>query len=49
MVAYYGVCYKTLNKWLKNEGLFLPRGLITPFHQEKVYEKLGRPKTSEGG
>lgn len=40
----YGICTKTLNKWLKKEDIPLQRGLISPKSQELIYEKLGNPK-----
>lgn len=40
----YGICTKTLTKWLKEEGIFLKRGLISPRNQEIIYERLGFPK-----
>lgn len=42
----YGICTKTLNKWLKQEKIQIERGLITPKQQELIYEKLGFPKNS---
>jgi hypothetical protein len=42
----YGVCTKTLNKWFKEEKIFLKRGLINPKKQEIIYRKLGIPKNS---
>lgn len=42
----YGICIKTLNKWLRNESIVIKRGLITPKQLELIYEKLGIPKIS---
>jgi hypothetical protein len=42
----YGICPKTLNKWLKNENIVIKRGLINPKKQELIYKKLGIPKLS---
>jgi hypothetical protein len=42
----YGICIKTLNKWLKKEDIIIQRGLISPKSQEMIYEKLGVPKFS---
>jgi transposase-like protein len=39
----YGICTKTLNKWLKEENIILKRGLITPKRQEIIYKRLGFP------
>ena len=42
----YGICTKTLNKWLKNAEIKLPIGLITPFYQMIIHEKFGTPNYS---
>lgn len=42
----YGICTKTLSKWLKEEKIFLKRGLINPKIQSLIYDKLGNPKNS---
>jgi hypothetical protein len=42
----YGICTKTLNKWLKQESIKIHRGLINPKDQELIYEKFGFPKYS---
>lgn len=42
----YGICTKTLKKWLEKENIFLPRGLISPKNQLVIYEKLGFPNSS---
>ena len=42
----YGVCTKTLSRWLKQENVELKRGLITPKKQILIYKKLGCPKMS---
>jgi len=39
----YGVCTKTLNKWLRSAGINLPRGIVTPNHQKIIYEEFGVP------
>jgi hypothetical protein len=39
----YGICTKTLTKWLKDEKIFLKRGLINPKRQEIIYKRLGFP------
>ncbi len=44
IAAEYGICVKTLNKWLKSVGLEIPRGMICPQSQIKIYEKFGFPK-----
>jgi hypothetical protein len=42
----YGICTKTLNKWLKEERIKVKRGLITPKRQAIIYRKLGTPQNS---
>lgn len=42
----YGICTKTLNKWLIEEKIILKRGLINPKKQNIIYKKLGFPKNS---
>ena len=42
----YGICVKTLNKWLKEEKITLQRGLIKPKYQEIIYKKLSLLKNS---
>ena len=33
----YGICIKTLNKWLKEEKIKIKRGLINPKKQAIIY------------
>mgnify|MGYP001581834994 CR=1 FL=1 len=42
----YGICTKTLSKWLKKKNLLLKRGLIDPKTQELIYKEFGNPKSS---
>lgn len=42
----YGICTKTFNKWLKDEKILIPRGLINPKKQELIYETFGLPNNS---
>jgi phage antirepressor YoqD-like protein len=42
----YGICTKTLNKWLKEEKIRIKRGLINPKNQAIIYQKLGTPQNS---
>lgn len=39
----YGVSSKTLSRWLKNEGVKLPSGLIKPKWQKIIYQRFGIP------
>ena len=39
----YGICRKTLNKWLKCAGLNVPKGLINPQYQKIIYDEFGVP------
>jgi phage antirepressor YoqD-like protein len=45
----YGICTKTLNKWFRQEGIRIKRGLINPKQQDFIYKKLGIPKNSLNG
>jgi hypothetical protein len=40
----YGISYRTFLRWVKKEQIGLPRGLITPYYQKKIYEKFGDPR-----
>ncbi len=42
----YGICTKTLNKWLKEHKIHIKKGLITPKVQQQIYRKLGLPQNS---
>ena len=35
----YGVCTKTLNKWLKDAEIELPTGSINSFYINEIYKK----------
>ena len=41
MADNYEICPRTLNKWLKEKGITVPKGLISPKDQEYIYSKLG--------
>ena len=43
----YGICPKTLGKWLKNAGINLPKGLINPYYQKLIYKKIGVPNNAK--
>ena len=40
----YGICIRTLNKWLKAENIILHPGLISPRQQSDIKRKLGKPE-----
>jgi transposase-like protein len=40
----FGVCTKTLNKWMKEAGLNFRHGLLTPAQRSEIYNKFGRIK-----
>ena len=40
----YGISVKTLKKWIKNSGIELPKGLISPSWQERLYQHFGHQK-----
>lgn len=43
-VAYeYGINRRTLQRWLKKDGILIPRGLIKPNDLLKIYGKYGYP------
>lgn len=42
----YGICTKTLTKWLREEKIHIKRGLINPKRQNLIYQKLGFPQNS---
>lgn len=42
----YGICTKTLKKWIDNADITLNGGLITPTQQFKIYQKFGIPRNS---
>ncbi len=44
MADSYEICVRTFNKWLKEEGIFLKKGLISPKDQGIIFTKLGFPK-----
>ncbi|MFK7951132.1 MAG: hypothetical protein AB8G11_26360 [Saprospiraceae bacterium] len=39
----YQVAPRTFRRWLKNDGIKLPRGYITPKYQQLIYETFGNP------
>jgi hypothetical protein len=43
MASLYGVSRRTFYNWLKNNGIELPRTLLTPAHQRRVFEAFGEP------
>lgn len=46
LASEYGISSKTLTKWLKNAGVKLEKGLITPKDQMGIYDRFGVPKVS---
>jgi hypothetical protein len=40
----YGVCVKTLKRWLIRENINIPKGLIPPYHQKTIYKTFGIPR-----
>jgi predicted site-specific integrase-resolvase len=40
MAQEIGVSYSTFWRWLQKNKIQLPRGLIYPIEQEKIYKKL---------
>lgn len=39
----YGIDYKTLMRWLKNQQVQIPSGLVHPKLQKSIYNSLGYP------
>lgn len=40
----YGVCRRTFNRWLKENGINLKNGLITPKDQDLIHSRIGVPQ-----
>ena len=40
----YGISVKTLKKWIKDSGVELPTGVISPAWIERIYQLFGHPK-----
>ena len=45
----YGISRKTLYNWLKEQGIQLPRRMLTTREQEHIYLVLGLPPNARGG
>jgi hypothetical protein len=43
----YGICRRTFNRWLKENGIKLKKGLITPKDQELIHSIIGYPQSIE--
>ena len=43
----YGLHRNTLNRRLKKIGLQIPKGLICPADQKRIYEALGNPQKQD--
>lgn len=39
----YGVSIRTLHRWIKQEGINVPPGLIKPNKLKEIYEAFGNP------
>lgn len=39
----YGISPRTLRRWLKQNEIYLPKRLLCPKEQEKIYKKFGSP------
>ncbi len=45
----YGICTKTLRRWLKKSNITLPsRDLISPKMIQEIYNRFGCPIMSDG-
>ncbi len=47
IAAEYGVDAKTLYRWLKEAGIVLSKGRVTPAEQEIIYQTFGKPKPAQ--
>lgn len=43
MAVAYGISVRTFRRWLKRNGIQLPRGLIRPKDILVIYDRLGKP------
>jgi ribosomal protein S18 len=43
IAAEYGCNYNTLRRHLESAGIILPKGLVSPKDQRRIYEALGYP------
>ncbi|MCD2260212.1 helix-turn-helix domain-containing protein [Psychroserpens luteolus] len=39
----YGISPRTLRRWLKQDEIYLPKRLLTPREQKRIYKKFGWP------
>ena len=46
LVAEYGICTKTITRWLEREKIRTSRELYTPKEQKLIYKIFGHPKNS---
>jgi abortive infection bacteriophage resistance protein len=44
IAAQYGVCVKTLRRWLKEENVIIPRGLIRPCEQALIHKIMNQQR-----
>jgi len=43
----FGVCTKTLNKWMKEAGFNFRHGLLTPAQRSEIYNKFGNSEQNK--
>jgi len=43
IAAEYGICPRTLRRWLKREQVNVSSGLLCPKEQARIYQALGTP------
>ena len=39
----YGICVRTLRRWIQKKKLTIKNGLISPKEQELIYKTFGNP------
>ncbi len=44
IAAEYGINRRTLQRWLKQEKVKLPKRLLGPREQDKIYQVFGKPE-----
>jgi hypothetical protein len=42
----YKINIRTFNRWVKESGITLPKGLIYPNKVEEIYQRFGRPENA---
>ncbi|MEO1518114.1 MAG: hypothetical protein AAFV95_24045 [Bacteroidota bacterium] len=48
LASLYGVDRKTFSRWLKKRKIDIPKGVICPKDQERIFTELGVPDDTDG-